>query len=121
LIILDGIYIYKIVSAQNGTNFCKYHVTIDEDIAEPLSVYYQLDNFYLNHRYMVKSKIWTQLRGEVNVDSSNNNKCQGATYMYEMFNNDSSKYHSYTNQPISDDAFASPCGLIAKAYFNGKL
>jgi hypothetical protein len=68
---------------------------------------------------MVKSKIWSQLRGEENADSSNNTSCEGARYMYEMFDNDTSKYKSYTGQPISGDALANPCGLIAKAFFTG--
>jgi hypothetical protein len=85
----------------------------------PVLIYYQLDNFYLNHRYLVKSKIWAQLRGEVNVDSTQNNKCDGAVYMYEMFNNNTSKYFSYTGKPISGESYASPCGLIAKAMFSG--
>jgi hypothetical protein len=105
---------------KNNTNYCSYTVSIDEDIITPALIYYQLDNFFLNHRYLVKSKIWAQLRGEVHVDSSNNNRCTGAIYMNEMFDNDTSKYFSYTGKPIAGNAFANPCGLIAKSFFRGK-
>lgn len=35
---------------------CKVTLTIDKDIEGPIYVYYQLDNFYQNHRRYVKSR-----------------------------------------------------------------
>jgi hypothetical protein len=41
--------------------------------------------------------------------------------MKEIFNNDSSKYISITGEKLSGDDYAYPCGLIAKAFFNGNF
>jgi len=41
--------------------------------------------------------------------------------MKEIFNNDSSKYISITGEKLKGDDYALPCGLIAKAFFNGKF
>ena len=78
----------------------------------------------MNHRYFVRSKIFTQLRGKTHVvyyilvqDSTDNSKCEGADYMEEMFK-DPKMYKTYTGNPLKPDDFANPCGLIAKAYFN---
>ena len=41
--------------------------------------------------------------------------------MSEMFENDTSRYKTFTGSPLKNDSFANPCGLIAKAFFNGNL
>lgn len=48
-----------------------------------------------------------------------NTKCQGSLYMKELFNNDQSRYKSFTGYPLRGEDIANPCGLIAKAFFNG--
>jgi hypothetical protein len=42
---------------------CKQEFTLDADIIAPVYVYYQLDNFYQNHRRYVKSRSFSQLKG----------------------------------------------------------
>lgn len=42
---------------------CSVTFEIDQDIAGPVYVYYQLDNFYQNHRRYVKSRSFEQLKG----------------------------------------------------------
>ena len=42
---------------------CNLPLTIESDIQAPIYVYYQLDNFYQNHRRYVKSRSNTQLMG----------------------------------------------------------
>jgi len=84
----------------------------------PSYVYYELENFYMNHRDFVKSRIYAQLRGEVYINSRNNSECAGAITMSEMFNNDESKYISVGGRKMNGSEFASPCGLIAKSFFN---
>lgn len=37
-----------------------------------------------------------------------------------MFDNDTSRYKSYTGYPLKADDIANPCGLIAKNFFNGR-
>jgi len=52
-------------------------------------------------------------------DASNNSKCEGAKYVYEMFDNDTSRYFSYWGRPLNAYDYANPCGLVAKSFFNG--
>lgn len=87
-------------------------------IPAPVFVYYELTNFYANHRDYVKSKIFSQLRGETHIDSKNNSKCDGAKFVKEIFDGDSSRYKTYTGKPLQPDDYANPCGLVAKAFFN---
>lgn len=44
---------------------CKTEVfiNINEPIEGPLYIYYELDNFYQNHRKYVKSRSYKQLKG----------------------------------------------------------
>jgi len=42
-------------------------LNITEKINPPIFLYYEFDNFFLNHRALVKSKIWAQLTGEENI------------------------------------------------------
>ncbi len=41
--------------------------------------------------------------------------------MKEMFGNDTSKYKTYWGKTLKADDYANPCGLVAKAFFNGKI
>lgn len=65
---------------------------------KPVFVYYELDNFYQNHRRYVKSRSDRQLRGDV-VSESQLSDCE---------------------PKLKDgDKFLWPCGLIAHSFFNG--
>lgn len=77
-----------------------------------------MTNFYANHRDYVKSKIWSQLRGETHIDSRNNSRCEGAKLMREMMDGDSSRYKTYSGLSLNGNDYANPCGLAAKAFFN---
>ena len=48
----------------NSANPCKITFEVDTAIEPPIYVYYQLDNFYQNHRRYVKSRSNKQLLGE---------------------------------------------------------
>jgi len=100
---------------------CSLDLTINSTLTAPLYVYYELTSFYSNHRDYVKSKIWRQLRAEIEVDETNNTDCRGAITMAEMFENDTTKYKSHTGEPMLGTDWANPCGLIAKAFFNGNI
>lgn len=43
---------------------CTTQFTITDTIKAPVYVYYQLDNFYQNHRRYVKSRSFNQLKGD---------------------------------------------------------
>ena len=53
--------------SQVDKDYCYYEFKINDTISAPIYVYYELDNFYSNHKDYVKSKNFAQLRGE-NVD-----------------------------------------------------
>ena len=45
-------------------DICQVSFTADEIVSSPIYLYYQLDNFYQNHRNYVISKSREQLNGE---------------------------------------------------------
>lgn len=83
---------------QNATlnHFCNVTLTVPKKMKHPVYVYYELTNFYQNHRRYVKSRNDQQLRGD------------------KVTNLDSCK-------PLDKTANGSsivPCGLIAWSLFN---
>ncbi len=78
---------------------CSVDFTITEKMKSPVYVYYELHNFYQNHRRYVKSRSDEQIRGDA----------AGAQSVCEpkvMTGEDGAKVE------------VSPCGLIAWSYFN---
>ncbi|KAF5778109.1 putative CDC50/LEM3 family protein [Helianthus annuus] len=76
---------------------CTRSIKVPKKLVAPIFVYYQLENFYQNHRRFVKSKSDKQLR---DVKAENDTKfCLPVAYDYD-------------NKPIV------PCGLIAWSLFN---
>ena len=43
---------------------CEIQIEIKEKMVQPIMIYYQIDNFYQNHRRYVKSKSDKQLNGQ---------------------------------------------------------
>ncbi|OQR91037.1 hypothetical protein ACHHYP_05042 [Achlya hypogyna] len=105
-------------SASEGNMFnisehgCIVQFTLQSDMKAPIMVYYQLDNFYQNHRRYVSSRSDAQLRGDADPNLST---CSGATMSTTV------KYNS-TAELAPGTATASyklnPCGLIANSLFN---
>lgn len=67
----------------------------------PVYVYYELQNFYQNHRRYVKSRNDKQLAGTMYTDPAQLSDCDPLRTV---------------NGKVLD-----PCGLIANSYFNGML
>jgi len=82
----------------------------------PVFVYYQLDNFYQNHRRYVKSRDYKQLMGETRTTTEIANTCDPIITNKDLANVGYTT--SVNNKPLDPDAAAIPCGLIAKSYFN---
>jgi hypothetical protein len=102
----------------DSEGYCTIKIATNKTIPAPVYFYYQIDNFFMNHRDFVKSRSYPQLRGDIHIDSSNNSICKGAQYVNEIFNNDSSRYKSWAGKPLKGNDYANPCGLIAKSIFN---
>ncbi|RDX95391.1 ALA-interacting subunit 3 [Mucuna pruriens] len=79
-----------------GEKPCKRELLVEKRMKSPIYVYYQLDNFYQNHRRYVKSRNDEQLR-----DSGKENSVSGCDP------------ESYVNGTA-----ILPCGLIAWSLFN---
>lgn len=91
---------------------CNKEFTLSSDIASPVYVYYQLDNFYQNHRRYVKSRSNQQLMGnELTLDDLTD--CQPVRTNAQMH-----KTTSVNGSPLDPEAAAYPCGLVAKSWFN---
>ena len=82
---------------------------------QPIMVYYQLNNFYQNHRRYVKSKSDDQLNGKylTLTQIKNSDDCSPVETNEQM-----DKTKSYDGTTLDPKAVATPCGLIAKSFFN---
>jgi len=75
-----------------------FDVSIDKDMEGPVYVYYELSNFYQNHRRYVASRSDDQLAGDSINEAGDHDDCDP----YITDDNDSVYY---------------PCGLVARSYF----
>ena len=91
----------------NGGGYieCNVTLTVPEDMASPVYVYYQLDNFYQNHRRYVKSRDDAQLSGGKVVASGELAACDPLVKATLPYGCGERTLH--------------PCGLIANSMFNG--
>ena len=94
---------------------CTFPLQIDKRMEGPVFIYYKLQNFYLNHRHLVESKSWEELRGE-EVYTKNN--CKNSYLMSEMFPRNSPFYTNQWGHNFSENNVSSPCGLWARSFFN---
>lgn len=92
---------------------CEMTVTIDSDIPAPIYVYYQLDNFYQNHRRYVKSRSNEQLMGN-NLDVSQLDDCDPIKTNKDV----GREFAMDGDTKLDENAAAFPCGLVAKSVFN---
>lgn len=88
-------------SIRYTANVCRLQFNIPDAIGPPVLLYYQLTNFYQNHRRYVKSFDQDQLSGQFRDNSSiSKSDC------------DPLRIDPDTNKPYY------PCGLIANSLFN---
>jgi len=90
-------------SCTNGGN-CTVDITVTEKMSAPVYIYYELDNFYQNHRRYVKSRSDQQLSSGEIMDSSKLGDC------------DPKKTGIANNETAS--FVLHPCGLVASSFFN---
>ncbi|KAG6964108.1 hypothetical protein JG687_00006183 [Phytophthora cactorum] len=93
---------------------CRITFKIEKEMKAPVYLYYQLDNFYQNHRRYVQSRSDAQLRGDATASTSD---CSPLT----TSGTGVSKFNSTAEAAIGDnetDYTLMPCGLIANSLFN---
>lgn len=98
---------------------CEIEFEIDKKMKKPVYFYYQLNNFYQNHRRYVKSKSAEQLAGTKMSKSDVKTDCDPIITMKDLGR--IQKHINGTNAKINymdDGVVALPCGLIAKTFFN---
>ena len=97
---------------------CKHHNSTEskcevqfeiKNAKSPVFIYYELDNFYQNHRNYVRSRSYEQLQGE-DLGQDDLDSCDPVLHMKDI-------PYSNTTQ-FSDDQTANPCGLVARSFFN---
>lgn len=86
------------ISKSNAGEICNINYVFDEDVKGPLYVFYEISNFYQNHRRYVKSRSANQLLG--------------ANLAYEDLELDC--FPLIQNGSL----LLNPCGLIANSLFN---
>ena len=90
---------------------CAVTFTPIEDLKAP-KIYYQIENFYANHRNFVKSRTYKQLRGNV-LGTSSLKTCEPIIRMENI-----GVYKAIDGSNLTEKDIAWPCGLIAKYFFN---
>lgn len=86
------------IDNNNEGKTCKVEFTLDSDVDGPLYVYYQISNFFQNHRRYYKSLSIPQLMGENLAEGDVELNCNPL----------------YMNASL----LLNPCGLIANSFFN---
>lgn len=94
---------------------CEIQFEIDRDLNTTVMFYYQLSNFYQNHRRYVKSKSNDQLLGNYLSADKIKSECD-PVYLNKHIK--SPLLNMYKNETLNDEDPAFPCGLIAKSFFN---
>ncbi|GMH84264.1 hypothetical protein TL16_g09871 [Triparma laevis f. inornata] len=89
----------------DNSKTCTVSFTVTEKMEKPVYVYYELTNFYQNHRKYVKSLSFKQLRGET-VAASDLTDCSPLDSITKDVSGISTKFT------------LNPCGLVANSLFN---
>ena len=96
-----------------GEQNCIVPLHLNKTMKGDIMVYYEIDNFYQNHRRYVKSKNDDQLNGKEVKKETLEKDCEHALTNEEM-----GKKKNMENGSLDDGEIAIPCGLIAKSFFN---
>ena len=101
---------------QSNGYYCNMNFTIDANLQPPVYVYYELNNYFQNHRVYLESRDDDQLYGTYkNVD-----QLDSCTPIIVNNQVKSSLYNFNNSSQLDPNDPATPCGLIAQTFFNGK-
>ena len=92
---------------------CTLHIKLDSDFNSTVMVYYQLENFFQNHRRYIKSRSINQLKGKNLSKGQIKDDCDPI-----ITNEDLGRINSVGGIKLVPTEPANPCGLIAKSFFN---
>jgi len=95
---------------------CTITVPVPETMKEPIFVYYQINNFYQNHRRYINSRSSTQLAGEVPSTAAEIKKVKEDCAPVAT-NEDMGITVDMNGATVQPGDIAIPCGLIAKSVF----
>jgi len=100
---------------------CTVTFTLDKDMSQPIFFYYEIENFYQNHRRYINSRSSTQLAGESATTSSEIKALEDACSPV-VTNTEMGKTTAVDGvTPLTGKDIAIPCGLIAKSFFDGEF
>ena len=92
---------------------CTLQIKLDSDFNSTVMVYYQLENFFQNHRRYIKSRSINQLKGKNLSKGQIKDDCDPI-----ITNEDLGRVNSVGGIKLVPTEPANPCGLIAKSFFN---
>ncbi len=92
---------------------CTLQIKLDSDFNSTVMVYYQLENFFQNHRRYIKSRSINQLKGKNLSKGQIKDDCDPI-----ITNEDLGRINSVGGKKLEPTEPANPCGLIAKSFFN---
>ena len=96
-----------------GDATCTVTIQVTEKMEAPVFFYYELDNFYQNHRRYLKSRNSDQLSGSV-LGAGDLDDCDPIVYNKDI----KTPLLSFGGKVLDPDGVANPCGLVAKSFFN---
>ena len=91
---------------------CVIDFELDSSMSEPVFLYYEMHNFYQNHRLYVKSRSFEQLQGEDEDKDDVDSRCDPI-----ITNKDGDRKWSYDGYSLDPNDPANPCGLAAHTVF----
>lgn len=95
---------------------CIIELDIDDEMEKPVYLYYELTNYYQNHRIYLNSRNQDQLTGE-DLSKADLESCEPIVSNDDL---DLSKIELKLKGLDGDDA-AYPCGLVANSFFNDRF
>jgi hypothetical protein len=104
---------YHNVDGCDLNKVCEIEFTLKKTMYAPIMVYYQLNNFYQNHRRYVKSKSIDQLKGSILKEADLKSECEPIVTMKDL-----GRLTTIDGTVLKETDVANPCGLIAKSFFN---
>lgn len=98
---------------KNQERLCEVPFTLFEKMEAPVNVYYEMDNFYQNHRRFMTSFSVNQLAGKILTADEVDTDCDPIVTVEDL-----GISRTFGGYELSPEAPANPCGLFPKAFFN---